>query len=106
MKKIAFSLLTAILPFMGAFAALPPLAQSSREIQAMLGDSHMQEYLGSAEMVQNIIRTEGGFAIMTQHYLMRVDVEYKSLGGGFVGPAAFDLHFYPPVDLLTGQVVN
>ena len=36
------------------FAVLPPLAQSTREIQALLADPHFYESLGSAELIQDI----------------------------------------------------
>jgi hypothetical protein len=94
MKKTCLSL---FLASSSLFAALPPLAQSSREIQAVLSDSQLQTLLGSAEGVQEIIRTEGGYVVMTQNYLLRVDVEY--LSASRPGPVPFRLHFQEPVEL-------
>lgn len=100
MKKIFFICIAS-----ASFAALPPLAQSTRELQALLSDSHFYPSLGSAESLKEIIRTEKGFLVLTQHYSMRVDVKYVGRGGQtIVGPAHFELEFYPPVDLRTGEV--
>lgn len=80
------------------FAALPPLAQSSREIQAVLADGRFYESLGSAEVVKEIIRTQNGFLVMTQNYAMKVDVKYTPRGETtFAGPAQFTLEFHAPV---------
>lgn len=77
-----------------SFAALPPLAQSQREIQALLTDPHLQEGLGSAESIQEVIRTETGYVVMTQNYSMRVDVIYGETTRP--GPVPFQLQFHPP----------
>ena len=103
MKKYFLAALIFLFPVVTPFAALPPLAQTSREIQAILSDSHCQEYLGSAELIQNVVRTKEGYLVMTLNYLMRVDIEYK-LAHTRVGPAHFELLFYPPVNLLTGEI--
>lgn len=79
-----------------AFAILPPLAQSIRETEALLSDPKFYNSLGSAEMIEEIIRTESGFLVITQNYAMRVDVKYKGREGGRVGPVAFDLEFHSP----------
>ena len=94
MKKYCLPLLLAAASL---FGALPPLAQSSREIQALLSDSQMQTLLGGAEWVQEIVRTETGYVVMTQNYLLRVDVEY--LRAGRPGPVPFQLHFQDPIEL-------
>lgn len=100
MKKLIFFALLAST----TFAALPPLAQSMRELQALLSDERFYDSLGSAEMVKDIIRTENGFLVLTQHYAMKVDVKY---GGGdkrVIGPVHFELQFQQPVDLRTGNL--
>lgn len=101
MKKIFFVLLAST-----TFAALPPLAQSTRELQALLSDGKFYESLGSAEPIKDIIRTDKGYLVLTQNYAMRVDVKY---GGGdrkIIGPVHFELEFNPPVDLRTGEIKN
>ncbi|MBS0624907.1 MAG: hypothetical protein JSS32_02515 [Verrucomicrobia bacterium] len=102
MNKIIFTTLLGLTPFAAAFAALPPLAQSSREIQAILVDPRLQEMLGSAELIQSITRTEEGYVVITSNYQLRVDVEYKS--SQRIGPVSFDLQFYEPVAVQRGQL--
>lgn len=100
MKKLIFIFFAST-----TFAALPPLAQGVRELQALLSDSRFYESLGSAELIKDIIRTETGYLVLTQHYAMRVDLKY---GGSndqkWVGPAQFQLEFQTPVDLRTGNL--
>jgi hypothetical protein len=100
MKKLVFVLLAST-----TFAALPPLAQSTREMQSLLSDSRFYESLGSAEQIKDIIRTEKGYLVLTQNYAMRVDVKY---GGSndqkWAGPAQFQLEFQAPIDLKTGNI--
>ena len=86
------------------FSALPPLAQSSKELQALLSDSQLQDNLGSGELIQEIIRTENGYVVMTRNYLMRVDIHYPIQEQRRVGPVSFELHFNPPISLETGQL--
>ena len=95
MKKMILILLAST-----TYAALPPLAQSTREIQAILADSQFYSSLGSAEMIKEIIRTEKGYLVVTQHYSMHVDIKY----GGHseprvIGPARFELEFQKPIKL-------
>lgn len=78
------------------FGALPPLAQSIREMQAILGDSQMQKLLGSGESIQEMIRIETGYAVITTRYILHVDVEYQK--PKFPGPIPFALHFYDPIE--------
>lgn len=85
------------------FAALPPLAQSSREIQAVLADGEMYQRLGSSQQIKEIVKTETGYLIVTPRYEMRVDVHYKRTQK-LAGLVQFDLEFYAPVDLRTGEI--
>lgn len=87
------------------FAVLPPLAQSTREMQALLADSRFYDSLGSAEIVKDIIRTDKGYLVLTQNYALRVDVKYSGRSDDQrVGPAKFELDFHQPVDLRTGEI--
>ncbi len=83
------------------FAALPPMAQSAREMQAVLADPKLQEYLGSAEPIQEIKRTEEGYLVLTEHFVMKVDVVYSQAKRP--GPVPFELEFQRPVDLRSGE---
>ncbi len=94
MKKLIFIFLAS-----STFAVLPPLAQSTREVQALLADGRFYDALGSAEQIKEIIRTDKGYLVFTENYAMRVDIKY---GGGdkkIMGPIHFELEFYKPIDL-------
>jgi len=100
MKKMIFVLLAST-----TFAALPPLTQSTREMQSLLSDARFYDSLGSAEMIKDIIRTDSGYLVLTQHYAMRVEVKYGGANDQkWAGPAQFQLEFHPPVDLRTGNL--
>lgn len=94
MKKFLFLLITST-----AFSALPPLAQSTREIQSILADSRFYEALGSAESIREILRTEEGYLILTQTYALKVHVLYDRADTKRIGPAQYHLEFEPPISL-------
>ena len=76
-----------------AYAALPPLAQSSREIQAILESPQTYNLLGGADPIEQIDRTNTGYLIATKNKQLQVDVHY--LRNGKIGPAQFELEFLP-----------
>ena len=72
--------------------ALPPFYQSSREIEAILASPELAE-LFENEAIISIDQIDGGYMIRSASHEVRVDVvrsEHKKLG-----PADFDLYFYP-----------
>ena len=69
------------------FGLLPPYAQSQREIQAILDRSAIPV----GEVIQSIVRTDGGYSVSTSHYTMEVAVEY--FPNQHPGPVPFELHF-------------
>jgi hypothetical protein len=79
------------------FAALPPLAESAREIQAILSAQEGYDLLGGADPIEQIIRTPSGYLIITSRKEMKVDVNYAQ--SGKIGPAEFTLKFHPPVNI-------
>ncbi|MDE3045482.1 MAG: hypothetical protein KGJ02_02405 [Verrucomicrobiota bacterium] len=76
-------------------AALPPLAQSTREIKAILSAPELHTLLGSAESIQSIRRTPTGYVLSTQHYLLQVDIYYNQEQVR-PGPVPFQLTFHMP----------
>lgn len=80
--------------FAPLFSALPPLAQSAKEIEALVSDSRLQTSLGSSEGILEIMKTVDGYVVITPHYSLRVDLEY--LPPGRPGPIPFQFHFYEP----------
>ena len=87
-------MIIAVLFAIGAHAALPPLAQSAREIQAILTDPKTYQILGSAEQIQEVRKTDTGYLVVTKNYQLQVDVRY---GGGdrIAGPVHFELEHLP-----------
>lgn len=80
-----------------AFAALPPLAKSEREIQAILTSQEGYRLLGGADPIEQISRIEKGYLISTRHKEMKVDVNYGKTDK--IGPSDFTLYFHQPADL-------
>ncbi|MBS0604181.1 MAG: hypothetical protein JSS60_03975 [Verrucomicrobia bacterium] len=93
MKKTILAVL--ILASSSVFAALPPLAQSNREIQAILQSPETYRLLGGADPIDQIIRSENGYLLITRKTELLVDISY--LHTGKIGPAEFELHFHSPV---------
>ena len=74
-----------------AWALLPPLAQSVREMEAILEDPRLYDLLGSGETIEQILRTPEGYLVLTRRYAVRVELEYSSQRK--IGPAEFELYF-------------
>lgn len=81
------------------FCALPPMAQSVRELRALLDDHRFYTSLGSAEQIKDIIRSEKGYLILTQNYAMLVDVNYVRDDQRLMGPAQFEFEFQEPIQI-------
>ncbi len=91
MKKIALILLS----ITTLQAALPPLAQSNREIKQIVSDPRLYEKLGGAEVISEIIKIDGGYEVRTLHKVVFVKVNYLPIQQP--GPARFELEFYDSV---------
>ena len=79
------------------FGALPPLYQGVAELKAILEDKKLGERLDSAQIIQQIMRKEGGYEIRTQDYILGIDV--IPLPNVKMGPQRFELHFNDPISL-------
>ncbi len=92
-------LLTAALLFVTnpMFSALPPLAQSSREIEAILDSPKTYQLLGGAEPIEQIVRTINGYLLITDRKELLVDIHY--LPSNKIGPIEFELYFHLPTDV-------
>ena len=80
-----------------AFAALPPLSQSGKEIQAIVNSQESYRLLGGADRIEKVSRVEKGYVIATRHKEVKVDVNYVKTDR--IGPAEFTLYFHTPVEL-------
>ncbi len=72
------------------FAALPPLAQETKELKAILDDSRLNGSL-KGEIIQKIEKKEGGYLISTLSKQVQIKVRYKP--NQMPGPAQFELIF-------------
>lgn len=90
MKRIFLLLtITCSLPLM---AALPPLGNSLRELKALVQDHEFYKIVGSAEIIQNIAKTDYGYLVTTTNKQIEVKVTYHSVKGR-LGPAPFELTY-------------
>lgn len=87
MKKIALILLS----MTTLQAALPPLAQSSREIKEIVSSPELYQKLGGAQGIESIFKVEGGYQVFTRDHSIYVKVNY--LPSQQPGPAKFALEF-------------
>ena len=74
-------------------AALPPLAQTSLEMRAILEDPRLFNSLKSGEAINEIIRRHQGYTVVTTHHILEVDLHYKP--AELMGPVPFELEFHP-----------
>jgi hypothetical protein len=94
MKKKIIILIAAIVMSQSAFAALPPFAQSAREIDAILTSEQLGNLLGMAQPIEEIKRTEGGYIVVTTGREIIVEIVYKP--AKMPGPVPFELKFHSP----------
>lgn len=98
MKKwILFSIALFNFTHHGLFAALPPLYESVRELQAILSDDKLGQVLSSGDLILEIKKTDAGFLIITNKHevLARVISEPSKL----MGPAQFKIVFEAPTPI-------
>lgn len=93
MKKIAcFSLLSATLFGTTLSGALPPLAQSIREMKAVLQDERLYQMLESGDWIESIAYEENSYLILTaKKRRLRAEVTYLPVEQ--LGPVHFALSF-------------
>lgn len=72
--------------------ALPPLANSLRELSAILNDRRLSDALGSGAFIESIQRTESGYLITTAKETLEIEVIYFQTDGR-IGPGQFELVF-------------
>lgn len=97
MKSFYSLLVAGTLVTHSAEGALPPLYESTKEIQAILGSPELGERLSSGEVIEKIEKTSSGFAIVTNQHRLEVDVVYKPQN--YMGPQSFKLVFKEALSL-------
>lgn len=97
MKSFYSLLVAGTLVTHSAEGALPPLYQSAKEIQAILGSPELSKRLSSGELIQKIERTNNGFIIETNHHQLEIEVVYQKTN--LIGPQSFKLVFREPLTI-------
>ncbi|NDD58267.1 MAG: hypothetical protein EBZ47_03310 [Chlamydiae bacterium] len=92
MHKLLFPLITAMVSFTGICqAALPPLPQAAREIEAIVKNDFFRSKGMLSEGFVKIEKTDEGFIVETNHFVIPVIVEY--LPKKMPGPVHFEVYF-------------
>lgn len=95
MKKLIAICLVCISAHLSA--ALPPFAQSVRELDAILNGEEIKNYVPVGDMILQITRTPPGYILITNKRIVLIDVIYCPDSG--IGPVKFKLIFKGPCDL-------
>lgn len=90
MKRIFLAL--AVASSLSAMAALPPLGNSLRELRALIQDAEFYKTVSSAEIIENITKTDYGYFVTTTHKQIEVHILYSEVKGR-LGPAPFTLTY-------------
>jgi len=69
---------------------LPPWAQTKVEKEAIQKDPRLNDFIGEEKII-DIIKTENGYAVITEKHRLEVEVKYTPRG--YPGPAKFELEF-------------
>lgn len=98
MKRVPIlSFAAAILFTLHVQAALPPLYQGIKEIQAILESAELAQKLPSGDVIEEIKRTDTGFSITTNKRELQVHVTYVKTGK--IGPDDFTLRFDESINI-------
>lgn len=81
-----------------AFAALPPFSESKKEIETILSNPEINYYIPQSDMIMQIVRTTGGYLIITNFRTVLVKVTY--LPQNQVGPKQFTIEFQKAIPLV------
>ncbi len=77
-------------------AALPPFAESKREIEAILSSQEINHYLPSSDIIHQIIKTPSGYMIITNNRILPVSIRYMPRQN--YGPARFAIRFHKVIE--------
>jgi hypothetical protein len=93
MKKILLLLIT---PFF-TFAALAPLPQSLREIEAILTYPALSDFLPQSSSINEITKISDGYLIITDSHILKVTIVMDKQKR--IGPKKFSLKFGKAIPL-------
>ncbi len=95
MKKWIITLLAIGLTNL-ASAALPPLAQSCRELRTIIDDQRIYDLLGGSEPLEQILKEGHSYFFVTPTRILQVDLHF--IQQNKAGPANFELEFHQPIE--------
>jgi len=79
-----------------ANCALPPFFQGKREIESILSNQELYQYIPAGDLIQQITKTPIGYMIITNKRIVAVTVKYAS--SDHIGPLRFSLEFHTVVE--------
>lgn len=74
-----------------ASAALPPYAESTRRVNALLSDADVHAALGAAAWVESVVETEQGLYTVTSKKGCWVEAKVTSHSTGVQGPGELEV---------------
>lgn len=77
-------------------AALPPFIQSRREIEAILSNQEIYQYIPNSDVIHQIVKTPTGYMIITNNRILPVSIRYVSRKS--LGPARFAIRFHKAIE--------
>ena len=95
MKRLIVFILS-VTALVGLEAALPPLAQSKREIEAILSSRDLGNFVPNSDVIVQIVKTPSGYLIITNNRIVPVSIRY--VGRDSLGPARFTVWFHKPIE--------
>jgi hypothetical protein len=103
MKKFIF--IFVLLFSIKAYSVLPPFYHSLNEIKAIVSDERLAKIIGSAELILDLKRVQGGYLLTTNMSTLKIDVVY--IPQELVGATKFELKFHEKMPrLFTEPDVN
>lgn len=73
-------------------AALPPFAQTNKELQAILNSKELYQYVTVNDCFKSIQKTENGYLIITEKERVIITIRYGR-SHNIMGPIPFTLEF-------------
>ncbi len=103
MKRLIFFVIV-IFCFGSLDAALPPFSESKREIEAILSNSDINQYIPTGDTILQIVKTPPGYLIITNNRIVPVSIRYVARHA--LGPARFTVWFHKPIETGTNMPGN
>ena len=77
-------------------SALPPFAESKREIEAILSHQEITQYIPSGDTIIQIVKTSSGYLIITNYRIVPVSIRHVARQN--LGPARLTVQFHNSIE--------